>query len=247
MIAADRLPADIRIGCVPYLNARPLIQGLEGRCSFDHPSELSRQLFAGELDAALIPVAEWFTRPNFLRTGSFGICCDGPVYSVVLAGIDQPAKLHEVLLDDASRTSAALAHLLLADDPPDLWSPTSSSLIADIVPTPGSAALLIGDQAIRFRKNYPEVPVLDLGQAWKERTGLPFVFALWIRRPDCHDASRLAASLDAAATAGIQAASHLPQNTFDHYYLNHAIRYPVGVRELAGLDSFRKALQQQQI
>ncbi len=243
MSAGTGLPDGARIGCVPYLNARPMVHGIESRCLFAHPSVLAEKLFDGELEAALVPVAEWFGRPEFLSVGSYGICSDGPVYSVVLAGIDRVVHLEEVLLDDASRTSAALTRLLLAECPPARWTPVEPARIADITPAPGCASLLIGDQAIRFRNRHPGIPVLDLGQAWKERTGLPFVFALWICRPDYPQAEALGRALDASAAAGIAAATRLPKDTFDYYYLNHAIRYAVGERELAGLALFKESLQ----
>lgn len=239
---APTLPDGLRIGCVPYLNARPLVHGIEDRCVFEHPSVLARNLFAGRLDAALVPVAEWFDHPEFPRVGSYGIGCDGPVHSVVLAGIDRPCARDEVLLDDASRTSAALARVLLACCPPTRWTPVMPEQAAGLVPNSGQALLLIGDQAIQFRSEHADVPVLDLGQAWKERTGLPFVFALWVRRPDCPHADRLAAALDASACQGIAAVARLPKDSFEYYYLNEAIRYSVGHRSLEGLETFRAEL-----
>ncbi|MEL0061870.1 MAG: MqnA/MqnD/SBP family protein, partial [Verrucomicrobiales bacterium] len=44
------------------------------------------------------------------------------------------------------------------------------------------SVLLIGDPAITFRQQNPPHQLWDLGQAWQELTGLPFVYAVWAIR-----------------------------------------------------------------
>ena len=75
----------LRIGCVKYLNSRPLICAYDGRVIFEHPSVLARMLAARELDAALVPTFETLRSPNYQLVDNAAIACDGPVYSVILA------------------------------------------------------------------------------------------------------------------------------------------------------------------
>mgnify|MGYP006277717443 CR=1 FL=1 len=238
-MSAPRLPAGVRIGCVPYLNAKPLIRGIERDCLLDHPARLAEELFAGRLDAALVPVAEWFRHPEFAAVDGVGICCDGAVYSVVLAGMGALRQVDTLLLDEASRTSALLARLLLRDTPPASWRGLPPASAADWRPAPGQAALLIGSQAISLRQRYPAIPVVDLGAAWKALTGLPFVFAVWLLHPGFRERSRLADSLRAIAADGMRWRTTLDPGSFEHHYLNHCIQFPLDTAEKHGLAEFR--------
>ena len=63
-------------------------------------------------------------------------------------------------------------------------------------PAASGAALLIGDQAIRFREIHEdEFQFWDLGEHWKKFIGLPFVYALWMIRPEVADAKSIAQHL----------------------------------------------------
>jgi chorismate dehydratase len=96
-----------------------------------------------------------------------------------------PDQIRSLALDTSSRTSVVLGQLLLrerygvspaiADMGPDL-----DAMLRD-----HDAALLIGDQAMRARRE--GLLVLDLAEEWHEWTGLPFVFALWTVRGDAAD------------------------------------------------------------
>ena len=56
--------------------------------------------------------------------------------------------------------------------------------------------MLIGDQAIRFREERgADFEYYDLASAWRDLTGLPFVFALWLVRPEVKAARELADAL----------------------------------------------------
>ena len=84
MIRCPALAA-LRVGCVQYLNARPLIHGCDAPVVFDHPSGLARDLAAGALDVALVPVFEALRHPRYLLADGVAIASDGPVFSVFLA------------------------------------------------------------------------------------------------------------------------------------------------------------------
>jgi predicted solute-binding protein/REP element-mobilizing transposase RayT len=105
----------LRIGCVKYLNARPLIHGWEGDVDFDHPSALCNKLAAGKLDVALVSSFEFLRNPIYQIVDDVSISSDGPVYSVVVAHRGEIAKLEEIELDPASGTSVNLLRCLLAE------------------------------------------------------------------------------------------------------------------------------------
>jgi chorismate dehydratase len=69
----------LRIGCVKYLNARPLIHGGEGGVDFDHPSALCNKLAAGKLDVALVSSFEFLRNPIYRIVDDVSIASDGPV------------------------------------------------------------------------------------------------------------------------------------------------------------------------
>ena len=75
----------LRIGCVKYLNARPLIHGGEGKVDFDHPSALCNKLATAELDVALVSSFEFLRNPIYRIVDDVSISSDGPVYRVVVA------------------------------------------------------------------------------------------------------------------------------------------------------------------
>src|SRR6185436_19875338 len=75
----------VRVGCVQNLNSKPLIYGCDAPIVFDHPSGLARDLVAGRLDVALVPVFEALRDPPWLAVDEVAIACDGPVFSVFLA------------------------------------------------------------------------------------------------------------------------------------------------------------------
>src|SRR3954463_2070802 len=105
----------LRIGCVKYLNARPLIHGGEGDVDFDHPSALCNKLAAGKLDVALVSSFEFLRNPIYRIVDDVSIASEGPVYSVVLAHRGELSDIHEIELDPASQTSVNLLRCLLAE------------------------------------------------------------------------------------------------------------------------------------
>ena len=157
-----------RFGAVPYLNARPLVEGLDP-LTLEAPAELAHAFEAGRVDVALLPVAagEALEAP---RIADLGIAADGRVDSVLLFLRKVPEEVRTVCLDPDSRTSNVLAVLLLR----------SYGLDPEVVddPAEADAELVIGDRALMRNRESPD-DVLDLGAAWKQRTGLPFVFAAW--------------------------------------------------------------------
>jgi chorismate dehydratase len=248
----------LRIGCVKYLNARPLIRGWEGDVDFDHPSALCNKLAAGKLDVALVSSFEFLRNPIYRIVDDVCISSDGPVYSVVVAHRGEIAQIEEIELDPASETSANLLSCLIAELglPPRLVRCSTAAWPgAAELKTGRRARLLIGDQAVRFRQQYAnEFSFWDLGEEWKKPVGLPFVYALWLIRPEVGDPKRIAnrlrnlrdgnlANLDdliAELVAGV--ADPGPQKELTHeflsrYYREH-LRFSFGEKEKEGLRIF---------
>jgi chorismate dehydratase len=105
----------LRIGCVKYLNARPLIRGWPGNVEFDHPSALCQRLARGMLDVALVSSFEFLRNPIYRIVDDVSISSDGPVYSVVVAHRGEFSDIEEIELDPASETSINLLRCLLAE------------------------------------------------------------------------------------------------------------------------------------
>ena len=235
----------LRIGCVKYLNARPLIRGWADDVEFDHPSALCQRLAKGELDVALVSSFEFLRNPIYRIVDGVSISSDGPVYSVVVAHRGELSKIEEIERDPASETAVNLLRCLLAE-----LGLTARFVSADS----GSAGLsharlIIGDQAITFRYSQADAfQFWDLGEQWKKLTGLPFVYALWLIRPEVSDAKSIAQRLrelrdkNLADLSGVvaDAANNkqaITQEFLDRYYREY-LRFSFGTREKQGLKTF---------
>src|SRR5438874_3787253 len=176
----------LRIGAVNYLNAKPLICDLEALAPeaeliLEVPSRLADDLAEGRLDVGLVPVIEYFRAGSYSVVPDIAIASRGPVLSVTLFSRTPWTGIRRVALDEGSRTSAALAQILLRKRYgvcPEL-SPLPLDRAAEDVDA--DAVLLIGDRAMRACLPGFE-HAFDLGQEWHDWTGLPFVYAFWAVR-----------------------------------------------------------------
>lgn len=220
------LPAvAFRLGSVPYLNARPLIDSARDNCSFAVPSMLAREFSEGRYDAALLPAFEAARRDHAWIADGACIASNGPVFSVFLAHREPLESLESIALDPASRTSSHLLQLIMGEflglDPDFTASPA----------TPDEPRLLIGDPAIEFRTSRAATgwQFLDLGEAWKNFTGLPFVFAVWVIDQTMKSPTAVARHLRAMKSAGVQNIPHIasghPNPEFALQYLTKNICY----------------------
>ena len=232
----------LRIGCVKYLNSRPLICAYDGPVVFDHPSALARMLADGELDAALVPAFEALRDPRYRIVDGVAIACDGPVFSVFLAYRGELRDVRAVAADPASLSSLNLLKVLLAE-------------FHGIQPSfgeNGDARLLIGNQAIEFRlieeAGTGGWKFLDLGAEWKRCTGLPFVFAVWALRQGLPGAPEIADALRALKRSGVGNIPKLIANEefadeeTRRSYLTKFLRFDFGSREKAGIERYRELL-----
>jgi chorismate dehydratase len=233
----------LRIGCVKYLNARPLIQGWTGVVDFDHPSALCQKLAAGDLDVALVSSLEYLRQPAYRIVDGVSISACGPVYSVVVAH-EGPLEATSVIeRDTASQTSLVLLELLLRK------RKISPQIVrAGAHPRDESQAkLLIGDQAIQFRsKQGAKFEYWDLAEAWREMTGLPFVFALWLIRPEVNNPHEIANRLRKVRNESlhniddlIAVQTNVSAVFCRKYYCEH-LCFDFGHREKAGLYEFHR-------
>ena len=247
----------LRIGCVKYLNARPLIRGGEGKVDFDHPSALCNKLATAELDVALVSSFEFLRNPVYRIVDDVSISSDGPVYSVVVAHRGEIDQIEEIELDPASETSVNLLRCLIAElglNPRLARSSTTTWPTAAEVKTDRRARMVIGDQAVRFRQHYAnEFSYWDLGEHWKKSVGLPFVYALWLIRPEVADPKQIAdrlrnlrdqnvSHLDDLIAEAVAAADPGPQKRLNREFLSRYyrenLRFSFGEKEKEGLRIF---------
>jgi len=242
----------LRVAAVGYLNARPLVEGLDrepasGRVVLEcaTPAEVARRVAEDEADVALMPVAAAASIGDLRLVRGCAIGARGSVRSVVIAGERPIEELDEIAVDLSSRTSVVLARLLLRarrGREPRLIGCSPREAIAGVSGARG--ALVIGDPALDIEGRFPHV--LDLGRAWLEHTGLPFVFAAWWGRPGAvsADEERLLVTAKGEGLARRDAIadehatrSGLPAPSL-RAYLRDAVRYELGDDERRGLERF---------
>ncbi len=240
----------IRVGAVNYLNTKPLIEQLEAiapeaALSLEVPSRLADRLAAGELDVALIPVIEYFRAGRYTIVPGISIASRGPVLSVTLFSRKPWTKIRRIALDEGSRSSAALAQIILTKRHGVRAETVLLPMDQAAETVDADAVLLIGDRAMRaclpgFAQAY------DLGQEWHDWTGLPFVYAFWAVRPGV-DLGPVEEALHEAKRRGVERVGEIAHREapglnldagFCRRYLSNIIHFDLGPREQAGLHHY---------
>lgn len=239
----------VRLGAVGYLNARPLVFGLDRSPRFtlryDLPSECARLLHAGDIDLGLIPSIEYLRGDSYRIVPELAIASRGPVASVALFTTRPMSEVRSIVMDTSSRTSVALVRVLCArrfriDPAIEAHSPDLNAMLER-----GDAALIIGDKALVWELE-TTIQKIDLGEAWTSMTGLPFVWAFWAGRRGVLGADDVTA-LKAARDAGVSHSDTVARDYFrdapQHRdlgtrYLRDNIKYYLGDDERAGLELF---------
>jgi chorismate dehydratase len=250
-----------RIGAVSYLNTKPLIHGLTDRlpdCDLvlDLPSRLAERLSAGDLDVALIPSVEFLRASrDFEIISNACIACRGAVRSVQLLFRRAPQSVRSIALDVGSRTSAAMAQVLLYERFGIRPSVSTLPIEADFYLDCSDALLVIGDRAMKIQTDR-FLECWDLGAHWNQWSGLPFVFAMWVARRSESGNSRLAEvseALEACRDQGLANARAIAGQFAPDYdlslddcllYFTKQLHFTLGEREQAGLHLFSDQLQQ---
>jgi chorismate dehydratase len=261
----------LRVGRIPYINTYPVYGAVDrGIVSLDAtmmdgvPSALNARMSDGTLDVSVISAVEYAMHAErYLLLPDLAITSDGPVRSVMLFSKRPVHELHgaTVLVSRSSMTSVELLSLLFAErwgvTPRLVPADAESSDIAHFGNEPHDARLVIGDAALLLSsgthpasRTYPHH--IDLGLEWKEWTGLPFVFAVWVaqRTTPVADALRVHAGLIASRDWGVsnlpilaaQAAEHtgVPQDVCLQYFAG--LDFRLSLPHLRGLTEFYRRL-----
>jgi chorismate dehydratase len=247
------LSSEFTVAAVSFLNARPLIDGLENEDGIhlisDVPSSLLETLLEDRASIALCPVIDFQLSPVDLTIVPVGaIGCDGCTLTVRVFSRSPMDETTCVQTDGDSHTSVALLSVVFKELYG--WVPEITNLASADVngsAAPPETVLLIGDKVVRNQPDpalYPHQ--LDLGEAWRAMTGLPFVFACWMGRADnglgdlpallgrCRDRNRGRIAEIAAKHA---LASGWPE-ALAVEYLGEILRYDLGPRELEAIELF---------
>ena len=246
------LNGKIKVGAVSYLNTKPMVHLLEqGHLSdsfhfiFDYPSNVATKLLNDEIDFGLVPVAVIPQIQHPQIVSPYCIATDGEVASVCLFSEVPLDQIETILLDYQSRSSVGLLKILLKY----FWKINPILIEANagfenqISNT--TAGLVIGDRAL-IKRNATKY-IFDLGLAWKEMTGLPFVFAVWLANKKL-DKSKIAL-FNAEVEKGL---SMIPavvsQLDFKHYDLLHYyqknISYVLDEKKSAAIEKYLSYLKE---
>jgi chorismate dehydratase len=242
----------IRVGAVNYLNTKPLVYQFErlaprAELVLDLPSRLADGLAVGRFDVALVPIVEFFQDPGYTIISDACIGCRGPVLSVKLFSRVPMERIRTLALDEGSRTSVALARILLLERyglQPKLEMLPIGATLDD---TRADAVLLIGDRAIHSPAR-PFAEVWDLGDEWCRWAELPFVFAVWAARRG-RDLCGVDAALAECRDLGVRdlaaiARAEAPALGLTHpeclAYLRDNLHFYLGPDELRGVELFHR-------
>lgn len=168
------------------MNTKPFIYGLQHgpakddiELVLDYPARLVSMLKNDEIDIGLIPVGALPSLGEYHIVSDYCIGTEGEVASVAVFSEVPMEEIETVYLDYQSRTSVLLCRLLFEKH----WKKKVEFIEAgdegylDLIKG-RTAGLIIGDRALKNRSRFPYI--YDLGLGWKEMTGLPFVFAVWV-------------------------------------------------------------------
>ena len=241
----ERSLAPFRVGSVDALNTVPLTRGLEDQIIFATPARLAEMLRRDELDAALVSVVEVLLNDRYDVLDGIAIASLGEVKSVLLAHRRPLEEAKEIFCDTASLTSVRLLKVLLAERG---LQPEFKPLPDYNFATAPDYLMLIGDSALDFLFGPPDHEIWDLGAAWYELTGLPFVYAVWALRRGIEN-TELRRQLTEAKEFGLDTLDTIIRNRTDYTedfrkdYLGWHIHYHLGTDEKRGLAKFMELLR----
>lgn len=241
-----------RLGCLPYLNVRPLVYTLERgglpegwEFVYAPPSSLARMLEAGEIAAAPVSSFAWLSNPDLEICPGICIAAHGSVRSVLVLSRVPPTQITRVALDTSSLSGAAIARIILYENygvRPQFVS-AEPVVLQTGIPQDADAALIIGDPAMLCPK--AGLHVVDLGDEWTKLTDLPAVFAVWAGRDMTPE---LISVLQEAKEQGMRILDRIAHEesirlglSYEtcYEYLSRIIDYDMGEQELLSLQVFR--------
>lgn len=251
----------LRVSAISFLNTAPLMWDFEHtpttelttnfEITYTVPSACARALRDGSADIGIIPAFTYATISDLVIVPDIAIAAQGAVRSILLVSKGPLEQVKTVAADTSSRTSVALAQLTLQK-----WyggkreflpmDPDVSQMLERC-----DAALIIGDPALLVGRTPHQV--YDLAEVWKQRTGKPFVFAVWAVREqalrECRPGLEVARIFQQSRDHGIRpeniaaiAQDWSPRLGLSSVeienYLNHNIYYHLDQPCLEGLDLF---------
>ncbi len=238
-----------RLGVVSFLNSKPLIEGLDGdsRVSlcFAVPSALAGMLRAGRVDAALVPVIDLARAGGAWEAISdAGIGCDGETLTVRVFSRVPPERMTCLHFDGDSHTSVVLAQLIWHH-----WygRPLEVQPLTKVGSLDQSeSVLLIGDKVVSApTRGFAHS--IDLGNAWKQWTHLPFVFATWAAPAGRTANAELGAILSRARDIGVSRAAELADRHASAHgwptdlalrYMTDYLKYTITPAAREGMEKF---------
>lgn len=245
------MSAKVKVAAVSYLNTKPLLYGIERSSVMndiemvvDYPSRLAARLAEGTIDMALLPVAAIPGIEGAHIVSDYGIATTGNVVSVAIFSQVPMEEIKTVYLDYQSRTSVRLAQLLLEKH----WKknveyrPASENYIEYI--NGSNAGVIIGDRALQQLHNFEYI--YDLSDAWKEYTGLDFIFAAWVaNKPLPEDFIRRFNEANAEGLKHLEEV--IGENPFPYYdlhtYYTENIKFLLDDAKKQGLAKFLELIQ----
>lgn len=239
----------IKISAVSYLNTMPFIYGLKKskviddiNLQLDYPAICAEKLISGEVDLALVPVV---VIPNLKEShiiSDYCIGANGAVETVCLYSDVPINEIESISLDYQSKTSVALLNILLHEHW-QLKPVLKNSKIGFEQDIRGrNAALVIGDRAFDLNKKHQYI--YDLSAIWKEITGLPFVFAVWVANKKLSQDfiakfnRSLGMGLQNIDIALVKEGHNYPYCENPKDYLNNRISYMLDAKKLESMDLF---------
>lgn len=237
-----------RLGVVSYLNAKPLVAGLDRddavELIYDVPAKLPALLDSDSVDAALVPVVDLLHEDRRWRVLSDAcIGCDGETLTVRVFSRVPPGEISRLHIDGDSHTSVTLAKIIWREvygRDLEVVSFTGCETVSEC-----EAILLIGDKVVQNTLIEYEIET-DLGSAWKSLTSLPFVFAVWAT-PRGDDMLQLVGRLSDARDRGVQSAEMIAADfapglgwpvALAKRYLTSRLSFTLTVRHKQGMTRF---------
>ncbi len=238
-------PPSIRVASVSYLNAKPLIWGLDNDPDIGLllrvPSGLVGLLADHSADVALLPVVDTVAVEGASLLPVGGIACDGPTLTVRIFSDRPIERITTLACDIDSHTSVQLARIILRER-----YGISPELVPWKLGEPVSGPrLMIGDKVVSDEPTGMPHQI-DLGEQWKLLTGLPFVFAVWTTRSGV-DRNRIGTRLRRSLEEGLANIDRIVEReayprgwpaTVARRYMTEYLRYRIGSRELDAISLF---------
>ncbi len=250
----------LSLGRIEFINVAPVYYALENGIlphdfTFirDTPAHLNEKMQAGELTVSSCSSIEFARRwRSYVLAKDLCIASHAPVLSVLLLAKKDISQWNgaNILISGQSHTSVILTKLILSRrygftntyTTGDVSHTIENGNIPDVI-------LTIGDEALRLRHTSFYPCIYDLASLWKDWTGLPFVFALWIARKDavvnlsCDPTEAVRKSRDyglshlSEVIRSVQGKTPLTEEELRTYY-TQSLTYSLGDRELEGLTRF---------